>query len=367
MNTHADKTQTNRNHSNENEVAQMQSGGDSIFQFLDNRREAITQRKVQKMASNSALAEHLSVFQQMANNKQSVQREGSIVEGGGEGLLQQQEFLNKLHIELHRVGTEEYKGTNLTVEGCPYIEYWFSRYQNAPYAHVEKALRKYVGESSASGDQLIALITERARLGFRKQVQTGEITELPSDVPEDVGRDKVPPKDFIVQRVTAEQGQSGKEMTATGVVESVVQRGILGNAPAAGPVFNFLPWGAAQTIGYKGKDAAYWNAVVAAGQPVWSGGVLGPGFYTTLTTNASLALVYSNAAGGHVMEVGYIGGLAGLNIVTIPGPAGYNPALHDGGLIDVLQINNSVLGQLCFKQGGPGAINLANFRFRPYP
>ncbi|MEP5340715.1 MAG: hypothetical protein ABJL44_13300 [Algibacter sp.] len=45
MNTHTDKTQGNKNQSVANTVSQKQSSSE-IFQFVDNRAEAVTQRKL---------------------------------------------------------------------------------------------------------------------------------------------------------------------------------------------------------------------------------------------------------------------------------------------------------------------------------
>jgi len=67
MNTHADKTQENKNQSVANAVPQKQSGGESTFQFVDNRPEAIAQRKLQEMANNSPRAMQLKAFQNIAN------------------------------------------------------------------------------------------------------------------------------------------------------------------------------------------------------------------------------------------------------------------------------------------------------------
>ena len=54
MNTHADKTQENKSHTVTAETSQMQSGGESTFQFVDNRAEAFAQRKLKEMAHNSS-------------------------------------------------------------------------------------------------------------------------------------------------------------------------------------------------------------------------------------------------------------------------------------------------------------------------
>jgi hypothetical protein len=67
MNTHADKTQENKSRSVSATGSQMQSGGKSTFQFVDNRPEAIAQRKLQEMANNSPQVSQLRAFQKMLN------------------------------------------------------------------------------------------------------------------------------------------------------------------------------------------------------------------------------------------------------------------------------------------------------------
>jgi hypothetical protein len=68
MNTHADKTQENKSQSVSALDSQMQSDGESTFQFVDNRPEAVAQRKLQEMANNSPRVSQLKAFQDMANN-----------------------------------------------------------------------------------------------------------------------------------------------------------------------------------------------------------------------------------------------------------------------------------------------------------
>ncbi len=53
MSTHSQKTAENKNQSVSAAGAQMQSGVESTFQFVDNRPEAVAQRKLQEMANNS--------------------------------------------------------------------------------------------------------------------------------------------------------------------------------------------------------------------------------------------------------------------------------------------------------------------------
>lgn len=68
MNTYADKTQENKSQSLANKASHKQNGSKSTFQFVDNRPEAIAQRKLQEMANNSPKVSQLKAFQDMANN-----------------------------------------------------------------------------------------------------------------------------------------------------------------------------------------------------------------------------------------------------------------------------------------------------------
>jgi hypothetical protein len=81
LNTHADKTQENKSQSVANAVSQKQIGHESTFQFVDNRPEAIAQRKLQEMANNSQQVSQLRAFQEIANNspqaKQAAQMQNS--------------------------------------------------------------------------------------------------------------------------------------------------------------------------------------------------------------------------------------------------------------------------------------------------
>ena len=83
MNTHADKTQKNKSQSVANETSQKQSGGESTFQFVDNRPEVIAQKKLQvtqlmalqDMANNSPQVEKAAQLQAMADNHSSQQQQ----------------------------------------------------------------------------------------------------------------------------------------------------------------------------------------------------------------------------------------------------------------------------------------------------
>jgi hypothetical protein len=68
MHTHADKIQENKSHSVANAVSQKHIGGESAFQFVDNRPEAIAQRKLQDIAINSHQVMRLKAMQEMVNS-----------------------------------------------------------------------------------------------------------------------------------------------------------------------------------------------------------------------------------------------------------------------------------------------------------
>jgi hypothetical protein len=68
MNTNADKTQKNKSQSVANAVSHKQGSNKSTFQFVDNRPEALAQRKLQEIAHNSPQAMQMSIYQEMANN-----------------------------------------------------------------------------------------------------------------------------------------------------------------------------------------------------------------------------------------------------------------------------------------------------------
>ena len=68
MDTHADKTPENKSQSVANAVSQKQSGGESTFQFVDNRPEADAQRELQEMAGESSQVKRMAQLKAMANN-----------------------------------------------------------------------------------------------------------------------------------------------------------------------------------------------------------------------------------------------------------------------------------------------------------
>jgi hypothetical protein len=68
MHIHADKTRENKSRAGMTEASKKQAIREPVFQFVDNRPEAIAQRKLQGMASNSSQVSRLRSLQEMANN-----------------------------------------------------------------------------------------------------------------------------------------------------------------------------------------------------------------------------------------------------------------------------------------------------------
>jgi hypothetical protein len=67
MNTHAEKAKENKSQSSSYSTSEIQNGGESTFQFRDNRQEAVAQRKLTEIADNSARVSQLSALHDIAN------------------------------------------------------------------------------------------------------------------------------------------------------------------------------------------------------------------------------------------------------------------------------------------------------------
>lgn len=95
MNTQADKIQENKSHAVSALDSQMQSGDASTFQFVDNRPEAIAQRKLQEIANNSPRAIQMRVFQNMSNSSPQVNQAAQLQLMADNSSSQQQQPIQK--------------------------------------------------------------------------------------------------------------------------------------------------------------------------------------------------------------------------------------------------------------------------------
>jgi len=68
MNTYAEKIQKSKGQSISDSNSQTQSNATSTFQLVNNRPEAIAQRKLQEIANNSQRVSQLKTFQDMSND-----------------------------------------------------------------------------------------------------------------------------------------------------------------------------------------------------------------------------------------------------------------------------------------------------------
>lgn len=68
MNSYSDKTQENNSRVIDNSITKQQSDVEPALQFVDNRPEAIAQRKLQELANNSPHAKQAAQLKTMANN-----------------------------------------------------------------------------------------------------------------------------------------------------------------------------------------------------------------------------------------------------------------------------------------------------------
>lgn len=84
MNIHTDKKQNNKSQSVANETSQRPNGHDSSFKIVDNRPEAIAQRKLHEMAGNSRRASKLVQMKTLSDNYSVCQLQ-VIQKGGSHG------------------------------------------------------------------------------------------------------------------------------------------------------------------------------------------------------------------------------------------------------------------------------------------
>ncbi len=73
MKSHVDNTQENKSRSIANDPSKKQGSSDFAFQFVDNRPEAITQRKLHAMVNNSPKVRRSAELQRVADNQQTKQ------------------------------------------------------------------------------------------------------------------------------------------------------------------------------------------------------------------------------------------------------------------------------------------------------
>ena len=191
------KPKENKSLSVDNAVSQKQGNVGSVFQFVDNRPEAIAQRKLQDMANNSPQSKQATRLQAMTDNNSvklqrpiqktglllpSVQKDGAVgsVRAPGEkdttgthngvigGVHEQESFLEKLHAAVCKTAGDVL-GPSWSASSCPQLRKIFEHYAMLSHVAVERIMQRYSGVSGASkADDYIAPICARIRGAIRR-------------------------------------------------------------------------------------------------------------------------------------------------------------------------------------------------------
>ncbi len=99
------------------------------------------------------------------------------------GQLRKSEFLSELKTSVCSAAEEALSGTIWSAMGCPYIDRWFSHYDEQGSQHIERALRKYAPETASvrTAREYIPIVTQRVRRGIKQWAETGEVTGVPEE------------------------------------------------------------------------------------------------------------------------------------------------------------------------------------------
>ena len=93
------------------------------------------------------------------------------------GQMRKTDFLNRLKSSVCGAAEEVFQNTMWSAMGCPYLERWFSHYENQSSQHVERALRMFAPQTARVTDagDYIPIVTERVRHGLSQWAETGEM------------------------------------------------------------------------------------------------------------------------------------------------------------------------------------------------
>ena len=99
------------------------------------------------------------------------------------GQMRKTDFLNSLKSSVCSAAEEVFQNTMWSAMGCPYLERWFSHYENQSSQHVERALRMFAPQTARVNDagDYIPIVTERVRRGLSQWAETGEMAGVPEE------------------------------------------------------------------------------------------------------------------------------------------------------------------------------------------
>jgi hypothetical protein len=101
------------------------------------------------------------------------------------GQMRQSEFLEALRSAVCAATGPVLAAAGRSIEGCPYLDYWFTYFGEKDAAYVESTLRRYAPEAAgaAAAADYIPIVAERVRQGVERWTRTGEIVGVPEGLP----------------------------------------------------------------------------------------------------------------------------------------------------------------------------------------
>jgi hypothetical protein len=100
------------------------------------------------------------------------------------GQMRKSEFLEQLRATVCATADAALAEVGQSAKGCPYIERWIENFRTRSSQYLERAIRKYAPESAGvtAARDYIPFVAERARRGIARWATTGEITEVPEEL-----------------------------------------------------------------------------------------------------------------------------------------------------------------------------------------
>jgi hypothetical protein len=101
------------------------------------------------------------------------------------GQMRKREFLSALRSQACAAVDGALSGTGRDSQGCPWIDHWFGYYESRSASQIERSLHRYAPEArgAATARAYIRLVVARIRRSAETYATTGEVTDVPDDVP----------------------------------------------------------------------------------------------------------------------------------------------------------------------------------------
>lgn len=99
--------------------------------------------------------------------------------------MRKTEFLSQLRSAVTASAEAALAGSGRSTRDCPYLESTFTYYAAQSSQHIERAVRRYAPESQSvsSAQAYVGPIASRVGRSVRTWARTGEITDIPEDLP----------------------------------------------------------------------------------------------------------------------------------------------------------------------------------------